>query len=159
MAVRVPAPCTTGCRTDKWCDRQALPVLVPGDYLSMGPDAVAAMSDIFLARQPIFDRRQSVVGYELLYRHGNVEQALIDDDEVASARVAINALTEIGLQSLVGDRRAWINVTREFLLQGLAYSLPPGRVVLELLEGQLVDQPLLDVLADVRAAGYQLGSG
>ena len=114
------------------------------------------MSDIFLARQPIFDRRQSVVGYELLYRHGDVEQALVDDDEVASARVAVNALTEIGLQSLVGDRRAWINVTREFLLQGLAYSLPPGRVVLELLEGQRVDQPLLDVLADVRAAGYQL---
>ena len=114
------------------------------------------MSDIFVARQPIFDRKMSVVGYELLYRHGNVEHALVDDDEVASARVAVNALTEIGLQNLVGHQRAWINVTRAFLLQGLAYSLPPGRVVLELLEGQLVDEPLLDVLADVRAAGYQL---
>ena len=114
------------------------------------------MSDIFLARQPIFDQQMSVVGYELLYRHGNVEHALVDDDEVASARVAVNALTEIGLQNLVGQQRAWINVTREFLLQGLAYSLPPGRVVLELLEGQLVDEPLLEVLADVRAAGYQL---
>jgi c-di-GMP phosphodiesterase len=114
------------------------------------------MSDIFLARQPIFDQKMSVVGYELLYRHGSVEHALVDDDEVASARVAVNALTELGLHSLVGPRRAWINVTREFLLQGLAYSLPPGRVVLELLEGQLVDEPLLEVLADVRAAGYQL---
>ena len=114
------------------------------------------MSDIFLARQPIFNQQMSVVGDELLYRHGNVERALIDDDEVASARVAVNALTEIGLQNLVGPRRAWINVTREFLLQGLAYSLPPGRVVLELLEGQLVDEPLLDVLGHVRAAGYQL---
>jgi EAL and modified HD-GYP domain-containing signal transduction protein len=66
----------------------------------------------------------------------------------------LGALTEIGLDPLVGDHVAWINVTRDFLLRGLARSLPPKRVVLELLEHQRVDQALLDVIADLRSSGY-----
>ncbi len=114
------------------------------------------MSDVFLARQPILDSKQSVEAYELLYRHGDVERALVDDDELATARVALGALTEIGLDRVVGQQRAWINVTREFLLQGLAHSLPPERVVLELLEDQLVDEPLLELISELRDAGYVL---
>ncbi len=114
------------------------------------------MSDVFLARQPILDSKQSVEAYELLYRHGDVERALVDDDELATARVALGALTEIGLDRVVGQQRAWINVTREFLLQGLAHSLPPERVVLELLEDQLVDEPLLERIRELRDTGYVL---
>jgi c-di-GMP phosphodiesterase len=82
--------------------------------------------------------------------------AVADDRELASARVALGALTEIGLERIVGPRRAWINVTREFLVQGLADSLPPERVVLELVEDQLVDQPLVDAIAQLRDSGYVL---
>jgi EAL and modified HD-GYP domain-containing signal transduction protein len=114
------------------------------------------MSDVFLARQPILDRKQSVEAYELLYRHGDVDRALVDDHELATARVALGALREIGLDRVVGRQRAWINVTREFLLQGLARSLPPERVVLELLEDQLVDEPLLELIRQLRDAGYTL---
>ena len=46
-----------------------------------------------------------------------------------TARRALSALTEIGLDPLVGDHVAWIK-TRDFLLQGLARSLGE-RVVLE----------------------------
>ena len=63
----------------------------------------------------------------------------------------------MGLDSLVGEQIAWVNVTREFLLRGLVRSLPAKRVVLEILEHQLVDQRLLE--ADrraARAAGYVL---
>jgi EAL and modified HD-GYP domain-containing signal transduction protein len=118
--------------------------------------AGAARQDVVLARQPILDRGQVVQGYELLYRHADVDYALVLDDELATARVALNALTEIGLDDLVGTRRAWINVSRLFLLEELALSLPPERIVLELLENQLIDQPLLDALARLREAGYQL---
>jgi EAL and modified HD-GYP domain-containing signal transduction protein len=61
------------------------------------------MTNIFLARQPILDRGQPVVGYELLYRGGDVERALVDDQALATARVALNALTGIGLEHLVGQ--------------------------------------------------------
>ena len=100
------------------------------------------MTNIFLARQPILDRGQSVVGYELLYRGGDVERALVDDQALATARVALNALTGIGLEHLVGQSRAWINVTREFLVLDLARTLPPDRVVLELHGAPFVDQSM-----------------
>ena len=114
------------------------------------------MDHLFLARQPILDRTQTVIGYELLHRSGFLPKAQFDDAEAATAHVALSALTEIGLDPLVGDHVAWINVTRDFLLQGLARSLPAKRVVLELLEHQLVDRQLLDVIADLRASGYVL---
>ena len=97
-----------------------------------------------------------MTGYELLYRAGDEDQASISDGEMATARVALNALTEIGLDRVVGQHAAWINVTREFLLQGLARSLPPKRVVLELLQHQLVDEQLLKLITELRQSGYVL---
>ena len=44
--------------------------------------------------------------------------------EAETAQVALNALTEIGLDRVVGDDQAWITVTPEFVLKGLVYSLP-----------------------------------
>src|SRR5205085_583490 len=53
-------------------------------------------------------------------------------------------------------RRAWINVSRDFLLAGLARILPRTQVVLELLEDQLIDDALIDALEDHRARGYTI---
>jgi c-di-GMP phosphodiesterase len=114
------------------------------------------MTSIFLARQPILDRDQSVEGYELLYPDGDVDPRLADDQALATARVALNALSEIGLEHLVGQARAWINVTPEFLSLDLVQSLPPERVVLQLQGAPFVDQSILELIADLRTAGYGL---
>ena len=37
--------------------------------------------------------------------------------EGATSNVIVRALADIGLDALVGDRKAWVNVTREFLLE------------------------------------------
>ena len=44
---------------------------------------------------------------------------------------------------VVGAHTAWVNVDRGFLLNGLAHRLPPGLVLLEILEDQLVDDRLI----------------
>ena len=61
------------------------------------------MSEVFVARQPIFDRRLKVAGYELLFRDAG--EAGIVDDVAATATVTLNALTEIGLQRILGAAR------------------------------------------------------
>ena len=53
------------------------------------------MHDAFIGRQPIFDRNIKVYAYELLYRHGFVNHAVIDDDDAASSTVLVNLLLEI----------------------------------------------------------------
>jgi c-di-GMP phosphodiesterase len=114
------------------------------------------MTKVSLARQPILDRDQAVEGYELLYPHHEGEQELVGDAALESARVAFNALSEIGLESLVGQSRAWISASPEFLLHDLARNLPPERVVLQLTGNTPVEPSVLDQLAELRSAGYVL---
>jgi c-di-GMP phosphodiesterase len=112
-------------------------------------------SDVFVARQPIFDPRLEVAAYELLFRGANNhETAVISDNEEATSTVVINAFTELGLDTVVGERRAWVNVSRDFVLGAMAYALPKDRVVLELLEDQHVDGDLLNQLDLLRRDGY-----
>jgi c-di-GMP phosphodiesterase len=115
------------------------------------------VSDVFVARQPIFDPRLEVAAYELLFRGSNsIDRALIEDNDEATSTVVINAFTELGLDSVVGDRRAWVNVSRDFVVQSMAFALPRDRVVLELLEDQAIDGELIAELDLLRADGYRV---
>jgi EAL and modified HD-GYP domain-containing signal transduction protein len=114
------------------------------------------MSDVFVARQPIFDRGLQVVGYELLFRDGPADRAVITSADGATAAVVLNAFTEIGLQQIVGTKTAWVNVSREFVLGGFAGSLPPGLVLLEILEGQLIDDRLISAVSELKRQGHRI---
>jgi c-di-GMP phosphodiesterase len=111
---------------------------------------------VFLARQPIFDRHRRLAGYELLFRSGDVQSADVVNHQDATSSVVLNVLTEMTLDRVVGQRRAWINVTRQFLLDGLADALPPKRVTLELLENQEVDDVLVAALKRLRGRGFTI---
>jgi len=118
------------------------------------PGTGAAQRALSVARQPILDRRLRVVGYELLFRTPLAEQAVVVDDQAATSSVIVDSFMEIGLGDLVGEHRAYINVSRAFLLSVRPLPLPPRRVVLELLEDQRVDAELLDVLEELTEAGF-----
>ena len=114
------------------------------------------MSDVFVARQPIFDGQLDLWGYELLFRRANESAAVVGDHDAATSTVVINAFTEIGLENLVGRHAAWLNVSRDFVLSRLPLTLPPKRIVLELLENQQVDDQLVGCLAHLRGLGYTI---
>ena len=54
----------------------------------------------------------------------------------------------------LGSARAGVPVA--FLLEVRPLPLPPERTVIELLEGQAVDGELLEVLGELRAAGFRI---
>jgi EAL and modified HD-GYP domain-containing signal transduction protein len=116
-------------------------------------DSAQTRVPVAVARQPILDRAEVIRGYELLYRPAGA--ATLGPDG-ATSNVIVRALADIGLDALVGDRKAWVNVTREFLLEVRPLPLPPDRTVIELIEGQAVDDELLEVLGELRAAGFRV---
>ncbi|MEX0584319.1 MAG: diguanylate phosphodiesterase, partial [Natronospirillum sp.] len=69
------------------------------------------------ARQPIFDAQLNIVGYELLYRGTLSNSAVFTDGSSASARVLLNALTEVDLREIVSNTRAFINFTQDMLAE------------------------------------------
>jgi hypothetical protein len=97
-------------------------------------------ASVAVARQPIFDRSESIAGFEILYRSLT---GPFTDAEGATSAVIVQSLADIGLERLVGAARAYINVTREFLLKVRPLPMPPDRVVLELVGTHSADPELL----------------
>jgi c-di-GMP phosphodiesterase len=110
----------------------------------------------YVARQAIFDRRLNVVGYELLYRDSTENRAKFDDVTQASASTMLNAFVEIGLDNLVGNVPAYVNMSADFLLGEYPIPLPPERTVLEVLENIPVTPALVDSLKNLRGQGYKI---
>ena len=113
------------------------------------------MHDIFIGRQPIYDRSLEVYAYELLYRGSEQNRAVVVDGDQATSRVIMNAFMEIGLNQLVGQRHAFINLTRSFLVDR-DMILPADKVVLEVLEDVVVDEPLIRGVRRLREQGYRI---
>lgn len=107
-----------------------------------------------LARQPIFDTDLEVVAYELLYRSRGATQARFDDPVLATAQVLVGATLDIGLARLVGSCPAYINFPPELLLSRDLPPLSPERVVVEVLEGSVPDDRLMESLGRLRALGH-----
>src|SRR5215212_7713156 len=110
----------------------------------------------YVARQAIFDRRLNVVGYELLYRDSEENRARFDNVTQASASTMLNAFVELGLDTLVGNVPAYVNMSADFLLGEYPIPLPPDRCVLEVLEDIPVTPALIAGLKDLRARGYKI---
>lgn len=117
------------------------------------------MTAAFIARHPIFDPQSQVVGYELLFRgrgYAADGAGARDNPELATATVVLNSLTELELNRIVGNKPVWINVSHDFIAEGLAEIIPPTLGGLEIAEDQLGDAGLLAALDDLKAAGYHL---
>jgi EAL and modified HD-GYP domain-containing signal transduction protein len=114
------------------------------------------LTEVRVARQPILDRDAHLIGYELLFRASQNNAADVVDDREATSAVIVDGLLEVGLLDLVGEGVAYLNVSRDFLLSVRPLPLPARRVVLEILEDQVVDEELLDVLDELVEHGFAI---
>ncbi|MFT4823342.1 MAG: EAL and modified HD-GYP domain-containing signal transduction protein [Halioglobus sp.] len=113
--------------------------------------------DIFIGRQPIFDHNLNVYAYELLFRsHGNEDTADVTDGDRATSQVMLNTFADIGLDKLVGKHRAFINLTQFFLENPERVVIPPGQVVLEVLEDVKPDKQVIKTLTTLKAQGHTI---
>jgi EAL and modified HD-GYP domain-containing signal transduction protein len=111
---------------------------------------------LYIARQPILDEHGRVFGYELLYRAALGDASCSIESELASASVLTSAMLDIGLDTLTGGRLAFLNVTASLVIEHIDVLVPPGNVVLELLETIDVSPELVEACRKLRAKGYQL---
>jgi EAL and modified HD-GYP domain-containing signal transduction protein len=98
----------------------------------------------FAARQPIYDRALDVHAYELLFRAGDADHAVV------------TTFADIGLDALVAGRSGFVSVTRDFVMDGLVTLLPAGRVALELHLSDVLDSRVLSELTRLGGLGYTI---
>lgn len=115
------------------------------------------MSDVFLARQPIFDKNLQLAGYELLYRANAMATAAGRGDSVhMSSSTIVNSILAIGLDDLIGEAKAWVNFPAEMLLERNFDLLDPKRCVIELLETIPCDDFTLAATQELHARGFTI---
>jgi EAL and modified HD-GYP domain-containing signal transduction protein len=113
--------------------------------------------DVVVARQAIFDRQRKVYGYELLFRSDAVSNAF-DGTENAAATMQVlsNTLMSIGVEQLLGGKKAFVNFDHALLVASMHSNLPPGSLVIELLETVVPTKDLLALCQSIQQQGYSL---
>ena len=110
----------------------------------------------FLGRQPILDRNQEIVGYELLFRSADMDHAVFESYSQASSNVITHALASFGMHEVLGGKFGFINVHLGLLLSEMLELLPIGQTVLELLEMIQLDDQVLERCRELKELGFLL---
>ncbi len=122
---------------------------------SAGKPAPAEKPTPCLARQPILDKDEKVLGYELLFRECLDENRFTSDHETGTRNV-IDTLNVMGLDVVCDGRLAFINCTYEMLLKEFFLLLPADKVVVELQENVPGDDTVAAACHRLKMEGYRI---
>src|SRR5579863_1993561 len=124
---------------------------------SAAKPARPAPTEVFVARQPIYDSAMAVMAFELLYRHSPTAPiARIQDPRQATLDVISGAALEIGLDRLAGGQPVHINFPRQLLLDPPDLPLPPSQIVIEVLEDVPAEPEIVEGIRKLRARGHRI---
>lgn len=113
-------------------------------------------SQVLMARQPIFDRNQKVVAYELLYRTEDAQGHALFSNSEATSEVILNAYTSISDAGELKRVPAFINLTRDILVDQKLPEVSKKHIVLEILEDIDPDEDVVEAVRKLHAQGYRI---
>ncbi len=108
-----------------------------------------------VGRQPICTADCSLHAYELLFRSAGHTSEFTDGNQ-ATSTVLLNTFAEIGLDRVVGTHKAFVNLTREFLIGEHSLPARPDRLVLEVLEDINIDDELIAGIRKLKRQGFTI---
>ncbi len=112
--------------------------------------------NVFVARQPIFNRGEQSVAYELLYRKSEVNSYTHIDGDEATADVIINGFFNIGVEELSEGKKCFINFTENLLNLKLPTYFEPESIVVEILEDIPINKELVSICQELKELGYTI---
>ena len=112
------------------------------------------MSDkLKMARQPIVDLNNNIIGNEFFYRN-DAGEGDFTDPRSATSSVLVNILNQVGLNKSIGDAKAFINISGDMLLTDILYNLPKEPFVFELSADVQMGNKELANLEQLHLKGY-----
>jgi len=112
--------------------------------------------DVFVARQPIFDRKKRIYAYELLFRTGMANAFPDLDGETATSSLLSSSFFTVGIEQISGGNKAFINFTEDLLLKGTPSMFPAGNIMVEVLEDVNPTEEIIESCKNLVAKGYDL---
>ena len=112
----------------------------------------------YIGRQAIYNTVFNVAGYELLYRRNEQIGAAglgMDGDEMTKS-VLLDAVNVFGIKNLTNGLPAYINFTRNLIMDDFALLFDPNDIVVEVPSDVFVNDALVSKLTTLQNKGYRL---
>ena len=112
--------------------------------------------EVFVARQPIFNAKEDIISYELLYRNNNENVFPNINGDQATTDVLINSFLNIGINELSNGKPCFINFTENLLHLRLPTYFQPDDIVVEILENVIPNTKIIDICKELKQLGYKI---
>ena len=111
---------------------------------------------MFIARQPIFNKKEEVFGYELLYRVNKESTQYEGFSSQSATATMINGLFIHGLEKIINQKKAFINFDADVLYADFFHLIKPEYLVIEILEDVEVTDKLINRVKEIKNEGYRV---
>ncbi len=112
------------------------------------------MNQGLVGRQPIYSDGVKVFAYEIFSQNSELNQSAFANGDTVTAEALLHECIDVGLGRIAGPHRAFIPVTRDFIINDYPWLLPKDNVVLQI-DGETASDPsLLRPLLHLSVGGY-----
>jgi len=114
--------------------------------------------NIFVARQPIFNRKEKVYAYELLFRSDQANNFFDTavTDEKATSNVISNSFFLMGINRVTQGKKAFINFSDQLLIKEYPLLCDKDITVIEVLETATISPSLIDACRKFTQRGFKI---
>src|SRR5690349_646498 len=109
--------------------------------------------DTLATRQPIFDRREQLFGYDLIVRRAG---RVTVEAGSPGTRPEIDTISNVGVERIAAGHQVFVNVDRAMLLAGAAESLPTDRVILQIRPRAGANAAWIHSCAELAQTGFRM---
>ena len=120
------------------------------------PQTESALVPTFVGRQPIFNSNIEIYAHEILFRNSIDNEANYSDSDFATGQSFWNTFMELGIENVCEDGRAYLNVTRLFILSGCVKLFPADVIALEVPCFEADDSELIRRIQELSREGYRI---
>lgn len=112
--------------------------------------------DVFVARQPIYDREKRIKAYELLFRTGGSDVFPDIDGETATSSLLSSSFFTVGIDKVGAGKLVFINFTEDLIQKGIPQLFPSDKMIVEILENVRPSPQIVASCQELKNKGYEL---
>lgn len=110
--------------------------------------------NFYFARQAIFNKDGQIIGYELLHRSSAVNRYQQTNGDKATLELLAQIIQTNGIEQVTSGKLAFVNYTRNLLLQNIPFIMPSKTAVVEIHETVRADLQVIKACRNLSQKGY-----
>ncbi|NLV86783.1 MAG: HDOD domain-containing protein [Clostridiales bacterium] len=107
-----------------------------------------------IVRQPILDKEQKVVAYEIVYSQD--ASTLYNKRDAHVANTIISFFNELGAENFLDGKDCFLTFTPNLLLRGIPKVFDPKKLVIQIEENILINPEAKDLVSQYKKDGYRI---